>query len=152
MILVYLHGDVPALGAGCGFGDAEEEAVELLALVVVEHAECALVLCRGDLEDVADGVAAAVGEVDVLDATVGVAAAALGEAEPFEVVDQTDHRALVDAQAPAQRALGHRALGVDDREHGRVLGADTLARKRSLEPLGRVFGDERQEITGPVGE
>jgi hypothetical protein len=140
------------LRTGGGFGDAKQQAVELLALVVVEDAERTLVLSGGDLEHVADGVAAAVGEVDVPDAPVAVAAAALGEAEALEVVDQADHRALVDAQAPSESALGHRTLGVDHGEHRSVLGTDTLARERALEPLGRVFGDEGEEITRPVGK
>ena len=91
-------------------------------------------------------------QVDVLDAAVGVAAAALGEAELLEIVDEPDHRALVDLQPPAQFALRHRAFGVDHGEHGRVLGADPLIGERALEPLRRVLRDECREVTGPVCE
>ena len=50
--------------------------------------------------------AALAGEADRLDTAVGVAAAALGEAELLEIVHEPDHRALVDLQPPAQFALG----------------------------------------------
>ena len=123
-----------------------------VALVVVEHAERPLVLGVGDRDHAGDDVAAPAGQVDVLDAAVRVAAAALGEAEPLEVVDEADHRALVDPQPPAQRALGHRAVGVDDREHLRVLAADPVARERALEAFRRVLGDEGGEVARPVGE
>jgi hypothetical protein len=126
--------------------------VELLALVVVERAEEALVLLVGEPADPLDGDPAAVGEVDVLDAAVGVAAVALGEAEALEVVHEPDHRALVDPQQAAQRALGHRALGVDHREHGGVLGPDLLPRERLLEALSGSLGDEREHVAGPVRE
>lgn len=77
---------------------------------------------------------------------------ALGEAEPLQVVDQADHRALVDPQPAAQGALGHRPVGVDDGEHLRVLAADAVAGQRPLEALGSVLADEGREVARPVGE
>ena len=69
-----------------------------------------------------------------------------------EVVHEADHRALVDPQAAAQGALGHRPVGVDDREHLRVLGADPVACQRTLEAFGGMLCDEGGEIARPVGK
>jgi hypothetical protein len=126
--------------------------VQLRALLVVEHAESAVVLERSDLHHVRDRIAPLVGEVDRLDAPVGVGPPALGQAELLEVVHQADHRALVDPQPAAQCALGHGALGVDHGEHRRVLGADPLVGQRALETLRGVLGDERGEVARPVRE
>src|SRR3954454_14799846 len=92
----------PGAGSDGRLGDLQQKPVELVALVVVEHAERARVLLGGDLHHPGHGDAALAGERDRLDAAVRVVAAALGEAEPLEVVDEPDHRALVDPQPPAE--------------------------------------------------
>src|SRR4051812_17683092 len=137
----------PGAGSDGRLGDLQEKSVQLFALVVVEHAERAGVLYLGHLHHARDRETAPAREMDRLHAAVRVVAAALGEAEPLEVVDEADHRALVDPQAPAERALRHRPLGVDHRKHLGMLAADLLITQRTLEPLGGMLRDERGQIS-----
>jgi hypothetical protein len=68
----------------------------------------------------------------------------------LEVVEHADHRALVDAQAPAERALRHRSFGVDHEQDLRVLAADALVCEFALESFAGVLGDERHQVAGPM--
>ncbi len=137
---------------GRRLGDAQQQLLELLALGVVEDGEGARVLGVCDRGHVGEHAPALRGQVDRLDPAVAVAAPALRQAEPLEVVEHADHRALVDPQPAPERALRHRPLGVDHHQHGGVTAADAVRGDRALEPLGRVLGDEREQIPGPVRE